>query len=496
MRSVIPSGAASALPPIADGVMPQAEGHAARERGPAASRHSPASIAARMERLPSAACFWKIIVLVSLGGWFEFYDLIFTGYIAPGLAKSGLLTTTTTTFFGYTGIGGFIAATFAGLFVGTFFCGRLADRFGRRAAFTWSMLWYSAASAFMAFQNTPEGLLVWRFIAGIGLGVEIVTVTTYIVELVPSHMRGKAVAFNQAIMFTAAPVAALLSHWLVPQAPFGIDGWRWVVLLGSTGAIVVVFIRSALPETPRWLAQHGRGADAERVVAGIEARVAQQTGRPLAEPVIKAEAPAPKAASFLELWTPPFRSRFLMLLVFNFFQAIGYYGFANWVPTLLIAKGVLVTKSLLYASAIAVASPVGPLLAMTVADRIQRKWLIVLSAGAIAVIGTLFSQTANPLLLVVLGVLINLCNSTLSLCYHTYQNEVFPTRIRARAAGVVYSFSRLGAMFSGFLIAFLLRDHGINGVFAMIVGCMAIVMIAIGVFGPPTNRKSLEEISG
>jgi putative MFS transporter len=496
MKSVIPSGAAiGALSPVTADALPGAADPAASVARLAVAKHGAASIAARMERLPAAAYFWKIIVLVSLGGWFEFYDLIFTGYIAPGLAASGLLTTTTTTFFGYTGIGGFIAATFAGLFVGTFFCGRMADRYGRRAAFTWSMVWYSVASAFMAFQTTPEGLLAWRFVAGIGLGVEIVTVTTYIVELVPSHMRGKAIAFNQAIMFTAAPIAALLAHWLVPQAPFGIDGWRWVVLLGSTGAIVVVFIRSALPETPRWLVQNGRADEAERVVAGIEATVAKQSGRPLPEPVLKAEMPAPNAVPFLEMWTGPYRSRVVMLLVFNFFQAIGYYGFANWVPTLLIAKGVLVTKSLLYASAIAVASPIGPLLGMLIADRIQRKWLIVISAGAIAVVGVLFSQTANPLLLVALGVLINLCNSTLSLCYHTYQNEVFPTRIRARAAGVVYSFSRLGAMFSGFLIAFLLRDYGVNGVFAMIVGCMVVVMIAIGGFGPTTNGKSLEELS-
>ena len=91
-----------------------------------------AEVAARLDRMPTSRYFWKVIVLVSLGGWFEYYDLIYTGYIAPGLASAGLLTTTTTTFFGYTGIAGFIAATFAGLFVGTFFCGRLADRFGRR----------------------------------------------------------------------------------------------------------------------------------------------------------------------------------------------------------------------------------------------------------------------------------------------------------------------------------------------------------------------------
>ena len=453
-----------------------------------------AEVAARLDRLPASRYFWKVILLVSLGGWFEYYDLIFTGYIAPGLTKSGLLTTTTTTFFGYTGIAGFIAATFAGLFVGTFFCGRLADYLGRRAAFTWSMIWYSLASLIMAFQNSPEGLLIWRFIGGIGIGVEIITVTTFIIELVPAHMRGKAVALNQAIMFTGAPIAALLSSWLVPETYFGLDGWRWVVLIGSTGAIVVCFLRAGLPETPRWLAQHGRGEDALRLVEKIEQQVQHETGRPLPDVLPIKEAPPAPPTYFLELWTGPFRSRVLMLLIFNFFQAIGYYGFTNWVPTLLLAKGVLVTKSLLYAAAIATASPIGPLLGMLVADRIERKWLIVLCAGAISVVGLAFGQTAEPALLIVLGILINLCNSTMSLSFHTYQNEVFPTRIRAKAAGTVYSFSRLSAMLSGFLIAYLLRDYGVTGVFVAIGGSMVIVMITIGFFGPTTNNKPLEQI--
>jgi putative MFS transporter len=244
MKSTIhPDAAAAASSPhpiqFASAASSMAEAQASQK-----ATHTAASIAARMDRLPASRFFWKVIVLVSLGGWFEFYDLIFTGYIAPGLAKTGLLSTTTSTFFGYTGIAGFIAATFAGLFAGTFFCGRLADRFGRRSAFTWAMVWYSIASAIMAFQNTPEGLLIWRFIAGIGLGVEIVTVTTYIVELVPAHMRGKAVALNQAIMFTAAPIASILAYYLVPQAPLGLDGWRWIVLIGCIGAFIVVFLRA------------------------------------------------------------------------------------------------------------------------------------------------------------------------------------------------------------------------------------------------------------
>jgi len=187
---------------------------------------SGAAISARMDRLPTTRYLWTLVLLLSLGGFFEIYDLIFTGYIAPGLAKSGLLATTSETFFGFKGIAGFIAATFAGLFVGTFGLGFLPDRYGRKLIFTFALLWYSIGSVFMAFQTTAEGIVLWRFITGIGLGVEIVTIDVYILELVPQHMRGRAMAFNQAVMFSAAPVAALLSYFLIPTAPLAIDGWR------------------------------------------------------------------------------------------------------------------------------------------------------------------------------------------------------------------------------------------------------------------------------
>lgn len=89
----------------------------------------------------------------------------------------------------------------------------------------------------MAFQTSPEGVILWRFITGIGVGVEIITIDSYVTELVPQHMRGRAMAFNQMAMFAAAPVAALLSYRLVPTTVFGLDGWRIVVLAGSVGAI-------------------------------------------------------------------------------------------------------------------------------------------------------------------------------------------------------------------------------------------------------------------
>ncbi|AJY10718.1 MFS transporter [Burkholderia dolosa] len=453
-----------------------------------------ADISARMDRLPVTRHLWMLVFLISLGGFFEIYDLIFTGYIAPGIAKSGLLATTTHAFFGFTGIAGFIAATFAGLFVGTFCLGWLPDRFGRRAVFTISLLWYSAGSAIMAFQTTPEMLILWRFVTGIGVGVEIITIDSYVTEIVPQHMRGRAMAFNQTVMFAAAPVAAILSYWLVPTTVFGLDGWRIVVLAGSAGAVLVWFIRRAVPESPRWLASHGHPAQADAIVRDIEAIVARQAGAPLRAPLPIVEQPRHRRASFAELLQPPYRSRFVLLVVFNLCQAIGYYGFANWVPTLLIGQGITVTKSLLYSFVIAFALPVGPLLAMLYADRVQRKWLIVGGALVVIAAGIAFAYARSVGLLIALGVLISLAGQTISVCYHAYQAELFPTAIRCRANGLVYSASRIGAMMSGFIIAALLRDFGVVGVFAGITGCMLVVVLSIGIFGPRTNGKRLEEL--
>src|SRR6476620_6621125 len=236
-----------------------------------AARGSADDISRRLENLPASSYLWRLVILLSLGGWFEVYDLFFTGYIAPGLNRSGLLTTTTQAFFGFSGIGAFVAATFAGLFVGTFFLGFLADRFGRRSIFTYALLGYTAASVAMACQTTSGGVLLWRFIAGIGIGVEIITIDSYITELVPSWMRGRACAVNQAVMFIAVPVVAALAWWLVPISPYGIDCWRWVVLIGAAASMVIWILWLYVPESPLWLARHGRAKEAIDIVRSLEA---------------------------------------------------------------------------------------------------------------------------------------------------------------------------------------------------------------------------------
>jgi len=454
-----------------------------------------AAILARLDRLPATRHIWRLVTLLSLGGMFEFYDLFMTAYMIPGLVKSGLLAHVAVGIF--TGPALFVAATFTGLFIGTFVFGFVADKYGRRAIFTVSLLFYCAATLIMAFQDSGLSVCLWRVIAGIGIGVELVTIDTYLAELVPKHVRGRAFAYNQVIQFSVVPIVAFLSYMLVPIAPFGIDGWRWVVAIGSVGALFVWALRRGVPESPRWLLQQGRVAEAEAVTAKIEARVsADLGGAPLPRPAPHALEHAEGAGRFAEIWHPPYRTRTLMLMVFQFFQTFGFYGFSAWVPTLIVQQtGINLSGSLLYSFIIAIASPFGPLLAMGFADRFERKWQLVGAACGVGVFGVLFSFQGTMALLIVFGVLITLCNNVLSNTFHGYQTELFPTRVRARAVGFTYSFSRVSAIFASFIIGFFLQSAGTQGVFGLIAFAMLMVVLSIGVFGPRTRDLELEQIS-
>lgn len=452
------------------------------------------TINARLDRLPMTRHIWALLMLIAAGGLFEQYDIYFTGYIAPGLFQSGLLTSTTASFFDLSGLAAFLGSLFVGLFIGTLCFSYIADRFGRRVVFLGSMIWYSTTTFILAFQGSVHGLEIWRLIGGIGIGVEMITIDTYISELAPRSSRGKAFALFYGLAQISAPLVAFLAWMFVPTAPFGLDGWRWVILFGSFGATLVLFLRRRLPESPRWLAQHGRLAEADRILSAIEAKVQKEYGKPLPEPekVVGSLHPPGRIA---ELFGPTYRTRTIMLMIVNFCQTIGYYGFVSWIPTLLIAKGILVTRSLEYTFLMVLTYPLAPFLVMLVIDRFERKWQLVLSVISVAAIGSIFATLNAPVWLIIVGCLQTLMVNWMSTIVHAYQSELFPTWMRARAVGFVFSWSRLSSIFAGFFIAFFLREFGQIGVFAFIGGAMAIIATTVALFGPLVTGRALEEIS-
>jgi len=452
------------------------------------------TVGARLDRLPATRTIWMLVVLISLGGFFEFYELFSTAYLAPGIIRSGILTATTAGFFGMTGIASFIAAAFAGLLVGTLLFSVIADQMGRRSVFTIALLWYTASAAVMAFQTTAIGLNFWRFMVGIGLGVELVTIDAYISELVPKQIRGRAFALNQVITYLSVPFIALLAWRLVPYSPLGFDGWRWVVMVGSVAAALIWIIRSRIPESPRWLAAHGRHADAHRVLCALERRVERDIGGQLSAPEM-GQCEIVEKGRLVEIFSKQYLSRTVMLSIFHIFQTVGLYGFSNWVPTFLVKQGIEVTASLAYTLGITLVMPCGPLIAMLYADRFERKWQMVASSLLVAGAGLMFAEMRNPALIVLTGALVTLGATTLSYNFHAYQSELYPTRIRARAIGFVYSWSRLSGIFSGFIVSYALTRAGVSGALLVIAASMGIVALSIATLGPRTNGLSLETLT-
>jgi len=459
------------------------------------------TIAERIERLPLGRFHRRFIALVSLGNFFDLYDIFIVAYIGAALQQSGFLTLRQFTFF--------VAAGFLGMFVGTVVFGMGSDRMGRRSAFILLLLIYSVFTFAGAFAPNAAWLIALRFFAGVGIGAEIVVIDTYVTEVVPGRARGRYVAITQVAGFCAVPVAAVLSRLLVPTH-FLMSGWRWVMVIGASGALLTWWFRRRLPESPRWLESQGRVAEADAILTGLEKESfstersgewqvtsgEQKEGKGIYTEGTESTEDTEKkeSGSFWELWRAPYLSRTVMLVIFQALQTIGFYGFANWAPTFLLKRGVSLLHSLEYTLLIALVSPLGPLLAAWTSDRFERKWTIVILALVVAGLGLGFGNSIAPAAVVGFGALLTLANYWFSAAFHAYQAEMFPTRLRATGVGFTYSWSRLSAAFTSILIGAVLV-HGVPTVFAVLAVAMILVACVIGLMGPRTNGLVLEEIS-
>ncbi len=344
-------------------------------------------------------------------------------------------------------------------------------------------------------QNSAVVIDVLRFIAGLGISVQLINNDSFISEITPRHWRGRYMAFSILIVLTSGPVALLLSWLLVPHSILGLSGWRWVVIAGALGGIIVWVIRRNLPESPRWLQTHGRHAEADAVMRQMEERVRAERGVDLPPPDYEHAEPVQARGLWTEMFGPRYLRRTVMLSLFQFCQTIAAFGFITWVPIMLVRQGFAIAHSLEFTTMMTLLAPVGAALGLFFAERIERKWQLVGTAIGIGVFGLLFSQARSDGLILLCGALVSLCTSWLVSIFHPYAAELFPTRIRAQAVGFTFSWSRVSSILVGYAVTFLLSVYGSAGVFTMIAVAMAVIVLSVGILGPRSNRRSLESLS-
>lgn len=437
-----------------------------------------AAIEQRVDSLANSRRLWMWVAAIAAGGFFEVYDLALTGPISAGLVADGIFRTGHAGLFGLADQATLVFATFSGLYLGVLIFAGLGDRLGRRFVFTASLIWYAAATAIMGFQNDAVSVCIWRFIAGIGIGAEAVAIDCYIVEILPRRFRGRGFAAARSLQYCAIPTAALLAALLVPDGLYGLAGWRWLTIVPVIGAVIFWFARRGIPESPRWLAARGRIAEANDVLDKLRSETSQTAVASATHQTSSHEPPATR--SYL------LRVTIVMLIYFNL-QAISYYGFSSWLPTLLQARGVHVKESLFYTTGVALASPVAPLVLSLIADRFERKTLILAAGCCSIVFGLLFANSSAPAGWLTFGIGLALCNATLSTNSHNYLAEVYPTQVRARYVGFVFSFTRLAAAISGYIIAFVLAEAGPVAVFVVISILLGVAIAAVILGGPRTR---------
>lgn len=295
---------------------------------------------------------------------------------------------------------------------------------------------------------------------------------------------------------TAFPLVAFLSLWLVPLAPLGLAGWRWLFIIGGAGAIVIWFVRLGLSESPRWLETHGREDQANKLLTELEARAERESGGPLPTPATEDETVAAvERVPLRDILRPPYSGRVALMIGLYVCAGIGYFGFASWAPTLLVKAGFTFVHAFLFSAIAVIAAPIGTLVGSLFAERFQRRWTLSALAVGLAVAGLVFGFGRNAIVIVIASVALALLNNWLSPVIHTFQVEFFPTRIRATAGGFVYGWSRLSSAFSAVVVAFFLELGGVPAVFIAITVCMLLIPLLMGIFGRNTNLMALEQIS-
>src|SRR5215468_4015703 len=211
----------------------------------------------RLDRLRISGFHKRIFWLIGAGMFFDGYDL-YVGTNVLGATLASKFSTLAQN-------AQFVSFTFIGMTIGSLAAGFLGDAYGRRFTYQFNLLLFGIASLGAALAPSMEWLVAARFLMGLGLGAEIVVGYSSLTEFVPPVSRGKWLALMAMIVVCGLPATTLLGSILIPLV-----GWRAMFIIAGVGALIVWYLRKALPESPRWLESKGRGAEAEAIVAEIE----------------------------------------------------------------------------------------------------------------------------------------------------------------------------------------------------------------------------------
>lgn len=370
-----------------------------------------------------------------------------------------------------------ISVWLIGIMFGAFFFGYLADRFGRRKLFMLTLALYATCTILAALSPSFLMFIAFRFLTAIGVGAEYSAVNTAISEFIPAKRRGQTNAAVMSFWNIGALLSAVISLVFINILPDNV-GWRVAFAFGAIAAVMIVWLRRAVPESPRWLVMRGRVDEAERVVQEIEEWVT-------CEKHISVDDLPPAAVAELRQYAPQsffsqigelirrYPGRLALGCTLDLSEAFGFYGiFAFMSLTVLPAINIPDKQIPLFYLAGDGGAIVGGLLVVALLDRLGRKVSVpafyTLAAISAVAVGPA-AATHSPLAVLIAFIIANLFATSAWISAYPTFTEIFPTHLRATGVGLSVAVGRIGAAASAPLLVFVATQTplGIVGGFVL-----------------------------
>jgi putative MFS transporter len=442
-------------------------------------------VSARIERLPFTGWQVKARLTVGVATFFDAFDALAIAYVLPVLITTYSLTP------GQIGLA--ISIGFFGQLIGALVSGVLAEKIGRRNTMILTVLIYSLMSFGVAASWSFGSLLLFRFLQGLGLGGEVPVAASYINEITKAHGRGRFVLLYELVFSVGLMAVAILSYFLVPTL-----GWQSIFVLGGLPALIVLYMRRKLPESPRWLAEVGREEEAERSMGYIEEQVRARTRSELPEPRVTPTPERIRATRLGELLSGIYLKRTLVVWALWFTTYLAFYGIGTWVPSIYRTVFELsVQQSLLYGLITIFAGLVSAFAAAMLIDVVGRKaWLSgALALGAVALLVLWLLGATSPQQVLLWSALGYACVGSVAIAAYLYTPEVYPTRMRALGTSVGSAWLRLASIIGPTFVGFILTSSSIPYVFLGFGVVSLIGAVIVGLFAVETKEQRLEELS-
>ena len=391
----------------------------------------------------------RLLATAGVGWLFDALDVGILSFVVAALAVDGNLTPTQMGWIG--------SVNSIGMAVGAVLCGILADKYGRKNVFMWTLLIFSLASGLSAFTTTLTAFLILRFIIGAGLGGELPVASTLVSESVEPHERGRIVVLLESFWAAGWILAAVISYFIIPEY-----GWRVALVLTAIPALYAVYLRVKLPDSKKYEA-------------------------------ISKEARTSVMQNIKMVWTKKYARATTMLWVLWFMVVFSYYGMFLWLPSVMVMKGFSLIQSFEYVLIMTLAQLPGYFTAAWLIEKMGRKWVLAVYLTGTALSALAFGFATDATMLVMFGMLLSFFNLGAWGAMYAYTPENYPTMIRGTGVGLAAGVGRVGGVIGPLVVGSLTAaGYGLGPIFTIFAIAIALAVIAVLVLGKETKQLEID----